>query len=172
VHPTLTRRAFSSANGTHGRHGDILCDTAAYRNGGTTRTFHRFSNFGGNNHKRAQPHLVTIDYRNVNLCYEPEDFPAVKEVNAWPQWVSSHESRNFELPAIERAKRYLASVPPAITGQHGDVHTFRVCCRLKRGFALDDDQALHVLSDWNARCQPPWSPVELLDKLHRAARYG
>jgi hypothetical protein len=23
---------------------------------------------------------------------------------------------------------------------HGDVHTFRSCCRLTRGFALDDDE--------------------------------
>ena len=75
---------------------------------------------------------------------------------------------NFDLPSIERAKRYLASVPPAIAGQHGDVHTFRVCCRLTRGFALDDEQALHVLAEWNARCQPPWSEAELVDKLRRA----
>jgi hypothetical protein len=66
----------------------------------------------------------------------------------------------------------MASVPPAISGQHGDVHTFRVCCRLTRGFALDDDQALHVLAESNARCQPPWSEAEPLDKLRRAARYG
>ena len=124
------------------------------------------------NHKRAQPHLVTIDYRNVDVRYGPEDFPPVKEADAWPQSVGSHESRNFDLPAIERAKRYLASVPPAIAGQHGDVHTFRVCCRLTRGFALDDEQALHVLAEWNARCQPPWSEAELVDKLRRATRYG
>src|SRR5574338_1597849 len=101
------------------------------------------------NHKRAQPHLVTIDYRDVNVCYGPEDFPPVKAADAWSQSVDSHESRNFDLPAIERAKRYLASVPPAIAGQHGDVHTFRVCCRLTRGFALDDKQALQVLFEWN-----------------------
>jgi len=124
------------------------------------------------NHKRAQPHLVTIDYRDVNVCYGPEDFPPVQEADAWSQSVGSHESRNFDLPAIERAKRYLASVPPAIAGQHGDVHTFRVCCRLTRGFALDDEQALHVLAEWNARCQPPWSEAELGDKLRRATRYG
>jgi hypothetical protein len=29
-----------------------------------------------------------------------------------------------------------------------------------RGFALDEDQALHVLSEWNARCDPPWSLAE------------
>lgn len=124
------------------------------------------------NHKRAQPHLVTIDYRNVNLRYEPGDFPPGKEPDAWPQSMGPNESRHFDLPTVERARRYLASVPPAIAGQHGDVQTFRVCCRLKRGFALDDEQALHVLAEWNARCRPPWSEAELVDKLRRATRYG
>jgi hypothetical protein len=124
------------------------------------------------NHKRALPHLVTVEYRNVDATYRPEHFPPVKEAVAWSRSVRPHEPSNFDVPAIERAKRYLTSVPPAIAGQHGDVHTFRVCCRLVRGFALEDDQALHALSEWNARCEPPWSPAELLDKLHRAARYG
>jgi hypothetical protein len=124
------------------------------------------------NHKRAQPHLVTIEYRNVDVTYGPENFPPVKEAGDWSQSVRPPERSDIDVPTIERAKRYLTSVPPAIAGQHGDVHTFRVCCRLVRGFALADDQALHVLSEWNARCEPPWSLAELLDKLHRAARYG
>ena len=123
------------------------------------------------NHKRAQPHLVTIEYWNVDVRYGPEDFPPAKEVSTWQQSVRSLGSA-LDVPALDRAKRYLASVPPAVAGQHGDVHTFRVCCRLVRGFALNDDQALHALIEWNARCQPPWSPEELLDKLRRAARYG
>jgi hypothetical protein len=76
------------------------------------------------------------------------------------------------LEAIERARRYLARVPPAIAGEHGDVHTFRVCCRLVRGFALDDDAALGLLADWNTRCRPPWNDDDLRDKLRRARRYG
>jgi len=124
------------------------------------------------NHKRPQPHLVTIEYRNLDVTYRPENFPPVKEAVAWSQSIRPRQHSNFDVPALERAKRYLTSVPPAIAGQHGDVHTFRVCCRLVRGFALDNDQALHVLSEWNTRCEPPWSPAELLDKLHRAARYG
>jgi hypothetical protein len=124
------------------------------------------------NHKRALPHLVTVDYRNVDVTYGPEHFPPVKEAVASSQSVRPYEPLNFDVPAVERAKRYLTSVPPAVAGQHGDVHTFRVCCRLVRGFALDEDQALHLLSEWNARCDPPWSPAELLEKLHRAARYG
>jgi hypothetical protein len=124
------------------------------------------------NHKRAEPHLVTIEYRNVDARYRPDDFPPVRQAAGWSQSVSSLEPRGLDLPTIERAKRYLASVPPAITGQHGDVRTFRVCCRLVRGFALDDGQALYVLAEWNARCEPPWTEDELRDKLRRAARYG
>lgn len=124
------------------------------------------------NHKRVEPHLVTIDYLNVDVSYGPGDFPSVMESSTWPGSVTPRDSWTLDLPAVERATRYLSSVPPAIAGQHGDVHTFRVCCRLVRGFALNDEQALHVLMDWNARCQPPWSLDELLDKLRRAARYG
>jgi len=123
-------------------------------------------------HKRAQPYLVTIEYRNVDVRYRPDDFPPLKETSSRLQSIEPREPRGFDLPIVERAKRYLASIRPAIAGQHGDVHTFRVCCRLTRGFALDDGQALHVLFEWNARCQPPWSEAELLDKLRRAARYG
>ena len=123
------------------------------------------------NHKRAQPHLVTIEYRNVDVHYRPEDFPPAMEAPSRQQSIRPFRSP-VDVPTVDRAKRYLASVPPAIAGQHGDVHTFRTCCRLVRGFALNDDQALHALEEWNARCQPPWSPQELLDKLRRAARYG
>jgi hypothetical protein len=123
------------------------------------------------NHKRAEPHLVTVEYLDVNTRYGPDDFPRPEEP---PSWKPSPRplSAQLDSPAIERAKRYLGSVPPAIAGQHGDVHTFRVCCRLIRGFALTEDQAMTALSEWNSGCQPPWSPGELLDKLRRAARYG
>ena len=124
------------------------------------------------NQKRAHPHLVTVEYRNTERLHSPADFPPIEDPDLWRKSVRPRQRGNCELPVMDRAKRYLASVPPAVAGQHGDVHTFRVCCRLIRGFALDDHQALHALNEWNARCEPPWSPAELLDKLHRAAKYG
>ena len=72
----------------------------------------------------------------------------------------------------ERARRYLAAIPPAVAGNHGDAATFRVCCRLVRGFALDDEDALEVLTEWNRACTPPWSEEELRAKLEGARRYG
>ena len=71
---------------------------------------------------------------------------------------------------IERARRYLAATPPAIEGQRGDVRTFCVCCRLIGRFGLTEEEAMHLLSGWNARCQPPWTVHELVAKVRSATR--
>ncbi len=125
------------------------------------------------NRKRPVPWRITIEYRRPQTLYSPSDFPNAGardyrlEVARGPVQASDCDAH-----VLERARRYLAAVPPAISGQHGDVHTFRVCCRLVRGFALDDADALDLLSAWNMRCQPPWSERELVDKLRSARRYG
>ena len=73
---------------------------------------------------------------------------------------------------VERARRYLERVEPAIQGAGGDGHTFRVLARVVRGFDLAEHEALEALVDWNARCLPPWSPRELGQKVRNALRYG
>lgn len=73
---------------------------------------------------------------------------------------------------MRHARAYLDAIPPAVEGQRGDEHTFRVCAKLARGFALSDDEALALLADWNTRCQPPWSERELVAKLDSARRNG
>jgi hypothetical protein len=78
----------------------------------------------------------------------------------------------MSLDVVERARRYLARIEPAIAGQHGDLHTFRVCCRIVRGFGLNPQEALGILNDWNARCSPPWTERDLVDKIARAQKYG
>jgi hypothetical protein len=124
------------------------------------------------NQKHSKPHLVRIDYRDTERRYAPADFPALRP-DPSPAIVRMQTAPPLTgTSVIERARRYLALVPPAVTGEHGDLRTFRVCCRLARGFALDEEQALQALSEWNQRCQPPWTTAELVDKLRRAARYG
>ena len=122
------------------------------------------------NHKYNPAHLVTIDYRNVEHKYAPADFPPL--ISAGTPQRTTKPMHRPDRDVVDRGRRYLLSVPPAVAGQHGDLHTFRVCCRLVRGFALSEADALQVLIDWNARCQPPWSERELIDKLCRARRYG
>src|SRR4051794_14257107 len=120
------------------------------------------------NHKRATPCLVDIDYRDVDRVYEPADFPTPPPLTMLAPRLVKRTATN----AVDRARHYVAAIPPAVSGQHGDVHTFRVCCRVVRGFPLGDDEARDFLRDGNSRCEPPGSDRELIDKLSRARRYG
>ena len=104
-------------------------------------------------------------------AYTPADFPT-PAVPRQPIARRRPRRRSANTDnAIQQAHRYLAAIPPAIAGQRGE-QTFRACCRLVRGFAWSDDEALESLGDFNARCVPPWSERELLDKLRRARAYG
>jgi hypothetical protein len=119
------------------------------------------------NHKYAGAQRVTVEYREPHVVYTPCDFPSCRRRRPTARRLSEHGAHAFD-----RARRHTATVPPAIAGEHGDVLTFRLCCRLVRGFALTDLQAFSILGEWNARCEPPWSYRELRVKLDNARRYG
>jgi len=123
------------------------------------------------NYKHADRYMVWVEYRDTSTVYGPGDFPCPPPlpeppVSVWRQHVAAPAT------GVERAWLYLERVPPAIAGQHGDVRTFQVCCRLVRGFALTEDEALTALAAWNTRCQPPWTEAELRNKLRSARQYG
>ncbi len=139
-------------------------DTAATSCAQTTRIPGFF------NHKRSEPHPVTLLVGGLGAAYGPSDFPAAT-VLPWPR-KPLRASLTAARDRCERARAYLDAVPPAVSGAHGDQHTFRVCCRVVRGFDLDDESAVATLSAWNARCVPPWSQAELQAKVQGARAYG
>jgi hypothetical protein len=122
------------------------------------------------NYKYRPPVRVWAEHVARHRVYTPADFPRAPHNTVQGRALVARVPGPHS--AIERAHRYVRRVRPAVAGQHGDVHTFRVCCRLVRGFALDDDEALAVLHAWNDRCVPPWSERELRAKLQHARRYG
>lgn len=125
------------------------------------------------NCKHDKPYMVWVDYRDTEHVYTPRDFPCVDNAQPTrPELIVTEGRVVGYRESPERARAYLARTPPAVAGQHGDLHTFQTCCRVVRGFALDDDQALAVLAEWNARCQPPWTQRELLQKIRSARRNG
>jgi hypothetical protein len=123
------------------------------------------------NHKYRPGPIVTVEYEAGERRFWPREFPVALSSVARGPTVP-------ELPtclspgALERARRYVSAIPPAVAGNGGDAATFRVCCRLVRGFALEDEDALSVLADWNRACIPAWSEEELRAKLKGARRYG
>jgi len=76
----------------------------------------------------------------------------------------------MKLSVIERARRYIAKCPPAISGQGGHDATFHVAACLVHGFALGEPDALALLTEWNRVCVPPWSERELRHKIESAGQ--
>lgn len=72
---------------------------------------------------------------------------------------------------IERARRCIAPMAAAVSGQKGHAATFGVACALVHGFALSIGEALPLMQEYNLRCQPPWSDAELHHKLHTAEKW-
>ena len=70
---------------------------------------------------------------------------------------------------IERARRYIAKCPSAISGQRGHDATYHVAAVLVHGFALGEADALALLREWNGSCVPPWSEGDLVHKIKSAA---
>ena len=75
----------------------------------------------------------------------------------------------MKLSPLERARRYIAKLLPAISGQRGHDATFHVACVLVHGFALAEADALSLLKEFNQRCSPPWNEGDLRHKINSAA---
>lgn len=126
------------------------------------------------NHKYANPCQVRIEYLRPQTILAPSDFPAMHRPSDREPGDPVHDRRVSGAlnDRVDRARRFLQSVEPAVAGKHGDLRTFRICCRVVRGFDLSDEEAVSVLQTWNAKCEPPWPERQLLEKVQNARKYG
>lgn len=83
-----------------------------------------------------------------------------------------YQQRDFRSDdaVVERASKYVAKMPAAVSGENGHAATYHVACVLCKGFELTTDQAMSVLKEFNQRCDPPWSDFELQHKIDDAAK--
>ena len=74
---------------------------------------------------------------------------------------------------LGRASRYLATCDPSISGQGGHIALLHAASVLVRGFELSESDTLGLLtSEFNPRCEPPWTTAELLHKVQDSAKNG
>lgn len=74
---------------------------------------------------------------------------------------------------IERARAYLATMDPAIAGSGGHDRCYAAATAMVHGFCLDATVALDLLeTEYNPRCDPPWSAEELEHKIRSAMTRG
>ena len=109
---------------------------------------------------------------------------AVKELGENSNWladrfslrqptVAAVQSITMETPVSERAAKYLQKMEPSISGQSGHNKAFAAACALVKGFELTDSESLRLLqTEFNPRCQPPWSDKDLQHKVNQARKQG
>jgi len=85
------------------------------------------------------------------------------------------------MDSIERARRYLRSLPGSISGQGGDRYLYLAAYHLVVGFGLDEDSAIELLDEFNNRlpdrhglggCWPRWSQERIAYKIEQASLYA
>jgi putative DNA primase/helicase len=139
-----------------------------YRNGGKAKLGIRI----GANGKAAQSVIPPSPGREWLVSWddvEPAALPNVVVNRILSMLRTEHNTNGRPRSDVaERARKYIAKIPPAISGQHGHDATFHVACVLVQGFALDREPALELLREWNTNCEPPWSDWELEHKIDSA----
>ena len=71
---------------------------------------------------------------------------------------------------IERARAYVATLPPSVSGERGHDTLMRCAGVLVQKFSLGVAEAFPLICEYNDRARPPWPRRELVRKLREAER--
>lgn len=92
----------------------------------------------------------------------------------WPYNAEAKEAQQQDWRSddavVERARKYVAKIPAAVSGERGHDKTYHVACVLAKDFGLDHSQVMDVLHEYNQRCDPPWTEAELERKGREGAK--
>ena len=102
---------------------------------------------------------ATFDQRNKRQA-------AIEQLARQKQSSKRRDQHSSDLTG--RAERYVAKMPPAVSGASGHKQTFAVAMVLTHGFGLDPEQAMPILARFSDRCEPPWNSRDLEHKIKSA----
>ena len=122
----------------------------------------------------------TTEYESFRFDGAPLDVDAaldaenerIKKINTE---IASRRIPRQNLPGrmsiVERASRYVSKMDASISGSHGHDALWSATLALVKGFSLYTAEAGEILlSEFNPRCQPPWSKREIEHKLDNALK--
>lgn len=130
--------------------------------------------------KRDGGYIVAPPSTIDGVPYMWQNAPWEVEIAIAPQWLSDmlrvEENVVSQLRydgsdrLYDRARKYVANTPPAVSGQGGSTTTYKLAAKLVHYFKLDDFSALDCLQEYNKTCQPNWTTPELIRKIQQARR--
>jgi hypothetical protein len=131
--------------------------------------------FNGTSTLPPSQHPTGVLYRTKNglvrqealPLFPPELLPKVQVFRQ--QMIETVENR---VALVERARNYVAKMPPAVSGNAGHNATFRVACKLMCYFGLTLNEAWPIMLEFSERCEPPWDERSLYRKLTEAVKNG
>jgi hypothetical protein len=71
---------------------------------------------------------------------------------------------------LDRARAYMQKIEPAVSGRNGHTKTLTTALKLARLVDRNADLLWLLLTEYSARCEPPWSEKELRHKWSEALR--
>jgi putative DNA primase/helicase len=107
---------------------------------------------------------------HADQCPSKSNLPEV--VEARQCGVNSRQSESPGWPPmferIRRCRAYVEKIPRGVQGENGSAPMLQVACETQR-FALDDEAARSIITDYGKQCSPPWNnESELEHKLASA----
>lgn len=115
---------------------------------------------------------------NLTLEGQPLDVDAIlaSAAPATPEREKTAEkpfqpSETVEPWLVEQARAALRRHGPAVDGNEGDPRTYQAAC-ICRDHGIPEEDALGLMLEWNATCQPPWDEGDLETKVRNAYRYA
>jgi hypothetical protein len=70
---------------------------------------------------------------------------------------------------VAKAKAFVDSQAPAVSGNGGDSYTWTVLTRAVHDWCLTDEDMINdAFLAWNARCEPPWEGAQWAHKIRKA----
>ena len=77
-----------------------------------------------------------------------------KTTSRAPDTIEPSAAASGSIDVIQRARAYVAKMPPAVAASGGDTATYTVAGRLVIGFGLSPEQAMPLMHEYNGRCLP------------------
>lgn len=125
----------------------------------------------------------SIHASGAQYRWKPGQAPDEIKIAALPEaWVkrarrAAMAPRTWSAPTVttdarmRRASAYLARCAPAVEGDSGHTVTFNAVAHVMIGFDLDAASAYQLIAtEYNPRCDPPWSERELKHKIDSVAK--